>query len=45
MAISIVKIVETEAYPAGCPRVPKASHGPGSTFIYSIYGVSNEHTI
>jgi len=34
------EIVETEAYPAGCPRVPKASHGPGSTFIYSIYGVN-----
>jgi len=33
------EIVETEAYPAGCPRVPKATHGPGSTFIYSIYGV------
>ena len=38
--IETFQIVETEAYPAGCPRVPKASHGPGSTFIYSIYGVS-----
>ena len=33
--------METEAYPAGCPRVPRASHGPGSTFVYSIYGVTN----
>ena len=39
-ALTSVQIVETEAYPAGCPRVPKASHGPGTTFVYSIYGVS-----
>ena len=37
--VKFPQIVETEAYPAGCPRVPKATHGPGSTFIYSIYGV------
>ena len=39
LILKFPQIVETEAYPAGCPRVPKATHGPGSTFIYSIYGV------
>ena len=45
LILKFPQIVETEAYPAGCPRVPKATHGPGSTFIYSIYGVirPNQH--